>query len=436
MACLISSFSTDGFGHQLHARLSCMAAAAFLRNELALPVEYIRQPFHEAQHARPSELPLMVDYFAALEAGERALDGETMRVQRRPSASARPVMVDRQTGARVAEERADHFCSAGNLNSSFLFQLLTRTTEASRLCRPNTVYSGDNCFDILVCATGWPQGASVAAQMARASSVWALVSKELRARYLRVHMPPISLAHANRHGAWAAGVAVVREVESGSALHHSVTSIAVHIRRGDTVLQSHRHMGDAMLVYFNRTVDTLRKRYASLGHPARFTIVTDERKPHWICNQSDPRWRSNVTRVADAACKQAISPITGGHGTSFGTSSQRSAVHRLFEPLEDVVIADSSSLTEDFNTMVHSQVLVISLSSLSYAAALLRAGDAGGTIVAPTCMHQITNFLPMPSWDLALCCPELEREAVPHDMRGRRLGRSRGSRPRPLPSFC
>ena len=42
-ACLLSSHSTDGIGHQLHAKLSCVAAAAILREVHGVNAEYVRR---------------------------------------------------------------------------------------------------------------------------------------------------------------------------------------------------------------------------------------------------------------------------------------------------------------------------------------------------------------------------------------------------------
>ena len=429
--CLFSCVSADGIGHQAHARLSCLAAAALLREEAGKPgasitgarlsegaglsapaFEYIRQPWTMAEHSRPSELTSIRSLLGLIEAGARPFDSRTMSLVPRRSASLRP----------WHEERADHYCAMSNRNASLLVQWLHGQSRA--LCNPETVFSADNCFELLACGGRRDAEATLPELVSSASRAWARVGSEVQARYHAARPAPPS------HQAPAAVAGHGRRQ----------VSIAVHIRRGDTVRQTHRHMGDAMLAYFNRTVSMLRTRYARVGHVAKVTIVTDEDQPHWVYNQS-----SGLPSTSDAAYGPYLTG--GGFRTSFGTWSQRTAVRRLFGGQPHTAIADGAqggaSLERDLGTLVDADVLVISLSSLSYTAALLRVG---GTVVAPSCMHAFSIFVPLAHWELAECCPVSRGEALVETLadesfsrdQGRRLSRTRrgaGTLPPPQPSF-
>ena len=60
-------------------------------------------------------------------------------------------------------------------------------------------------------------------------------------------------------------------------------------------------------------------------------------------------------------------------------------------------------LEVDLALMVHADVFVMSLSSVSYVAALLRGSNV---VVAPDCMRNATQFQPFRTWDAAPCCTE------------------------------
>jgi len=377
-----------------------------------------------------------------------------MTLERRPSASLRP----------FGEEKAEHFCDPSNLNTSMLVQW--RASVGRAACKANTVLTADNCFDLMVCSaqlrhtTMLRARATVPALIDSATQAWARIAADVQARYESAHgRPPLAvLADADdasddaSSGASDAASAKQQRTRASSAAQppavsvtRHVSIVAVHIRRGDTVLQQHRHMGDTMLRYFNRTMSVLRERYAHAdGRPgARFVIVTDEHKPHWVFNQT-----TQLPPSSDDAYSHFFHAASGGYGTSFGTWSQRTAVHRLFGSQPDVAIADGTTLTEDFETLVHADVFVMSLSSLSYTAALLRAGSAAGAVIAPGCMHAITTFVPLASWELAECCPAASAAAAadsstgppPPSGSGRRLshrhvGVTTGAPP-PPPTFC
>ena len=365
-----------------------------------------------AEHSRPSELTSIRSLLGLIEAGARPFDSRTMSLVPRRSASLRP----------WHEERADHYCAMSNRNASLLVQWLHGQSRA--LCNPETVFSADNCFELLACGGRRDAEATLPELVSAASRAWARVGSEVQARFHAARPAPPS------HQAPAAVAGHGRRQ----------VSIAVHIRRGDTVRQTHRHMGDAMLAYFNRTVSMLRTRYARVGHVAKVTIVTDEDQPHWVYNQS-----SGLPSTSDAAYGPYLTG--GGFRTSFGTWSQRTAVRRLFGGQPHTAIADGAqggaSLERDLGTLVDADVLVISLSSLSYTAALLRVG---GTVVAPSCMHAFSIFVPLAHWELAECCPVSRGEALVETLadesfsrdQGRRLSRTRrgaGTLPPPQPSF-
>ena len=115
--------------------------------------------------------------------------------------------------------------------------------------------------------------------------------------------------------------------------------------------------------------------------------------------------------------------------------------------MADVSIIEPSSLTDDVTRLVYADVLVISLSSLSYAAAMLRDDlAADGVVVAPACMADLTIMLPLPRWELAPCCPNTSNSSDEHDRQAppqaqqrhaRRLSRRTRAPPRPPPlGFC
>jgi len=323
---------------------------------------------------------------------------------RRPSAALRP----------YHEERVDHFCHPSNLNASLLIQW---TLGRPPSCEAGDVLTADNCFDLLVCGGRQDESSgrepTLQELVAGTSRVWAHVASRVRAQFLSAHPRPSTIRAQRGHA----------------------VKVAVHIRRGDTVLQTHRHMGDAMLLYFNRTMSMLRTRYAQAGRAVHFIIVTDEQKSHWVYNQT-----SRLPLDSDEAYAHFLHPASGGFGTSFGTFSQRTAVHRLFGPQPDTTIADGATLIEDFNTMLHADVLVMSLSSLSLSAAFLRPS---GSVIAPACMHTISTFVPLGSWELFDCCPRSSPGSVAPmastGSQGRRLSRGRGrvaSAPPKPPSFC
>ena len=256
--------------------------------------------------------------------------------------------------ARHVGRAADWQAPCTNASLSFLMSVRGRT----QVCSSTGVYVGE-CFDYIYCREAAAPG-SLAVMMQR-------VLPALQAAYVAERPPPAS---RNR---WA-----------------GVTHVVVHVRRGDVAHRRERfrlYMGDPMLAYFERTMNGLRAELSGVGdptlhapprhltRPARFTVITD-------------------------------------------ASDSDGAVWRTFRNASDVYVRKGGNLVDDFDLLVHADVLVLSLSSFSFAAAWL----ARGAVVAPSCMSYIGDplpppplpgsfgHLPLPHWRRSPCCPtELRR---------------------------
>ena len=125
-----------------------------------------------------------------------------------------------------------------------------------------------------------PRGRVAGRESLRATALWARVAPEMQARFHAAHpAPPASTT--------------------------GTTQVAVHVRRGDTVLQRHRHMGDAMLRYFNRTISMLRARYHGTARPARASRPTRG-------DRSWRRWRGSFDRGVENERRGGRAGIAAG----------------------------------------------------------------------------------------------------------------------------
>jgi hypothetical protein len=335
--CLISSRSTDGVGNQLYSKLACMAAI----DKLLDAAEYVHQPITVADHENrlrsrsrrdraPTPAELNRAFSEPIEACNVTLYKRHMRRIYRPGSAVKPH--GQMSGKKW-------LCDAAARRSSMLWNLTTRTGGSS--CEPGVVYSGHSCMDYAHCTSTFGE-----------STYQLQPSACVRAAFHSAHATP-------------------REFDRNR------TNIAVHVRRGDVhrdgAARALGYDGVSKGGYFDRTMDSLRREFATTTHPAHFWLLSDER---------------------------------GGEAHLAALARRRADV--TLPPAEA-----NRSVIADFGKMLRCDVLVLSPSALSHAAALLK-GNASA-VVAPDCWTfagasgapevQMSNFAVLPHWRRSACCP-------------------------------
>lgn len=128
--CYISSYGTDGIGHQMEAKISCLATAIFLNNKSATTGtwSYIHQPVVSVEHGQnPSELEELFGFSKVI---TDIFDSETM------------IKVPRDSVGPCRQHPDDMILDLNALCSS-------KGTPGDE--GKAAVHSSDNCWDIFYC---------------------------------------------------------------------------------------------------------------------------------------------------------------------------------------------------------------------------------------------------------------------------------------------
>ena len=318
--CQLSSASSDGFGHQLDAKLSCIAVAH------RIGMRYVHVPFRGSAHGEnlaPLEVHVGLNRSFQLNS---IGDHPRWNSRQRAAPSWWPAPYGRH-GA----------CSGKPYLYSWLLQmdLVRHNASAYRpaLCCTNVVYINDNCWDYFICHPHWP-------------GLWNDVKPRVQQAYFSTPKPDPEWLHGF-------------ELQQPNA---------------------------------RQRVQALRSAVKVVVH-ARFDDVAHNRLP--------PNWYANTI-------KQALQSVAAGRRQHAVVRIQTNGKPRDIEPilslldgptLARVVIdwAANTSLSLAFHRMVISDVLVMSRSSLSNAAALL----SDGIVYFPLCWA--SDRRPMPHWRQLPC---------------------------------
>lgn len=216
---IATSLSSDGFGHQLDAKFSCVAAAA------VLGLQYVHTPFLKPQSPKPWDDPSQFeDVVRFSEAFPRWQPGQKM-VRRRPGASPWWPMGNQVPGFLLAK-----LCQAEYASTWF-----GRVEQKNISCCREVVYHNDNCFDFFNCHGSWP-------------ALWHMAAPALR----RLYKPPVM-----PRPPWASG--------------SQSRDVVLHVRRGDV---SPRLFLSAE--YYSRAIGMLRAEVTNSSQPPpRFRIETN-----------------------------------------------------------------------------------------------------------------------------------------------------------------
>lgn len=193
-SCTISQRGWDGFGHQLEAKLSCIATAE------ALNLSYVHIPFRRIR-LRPGATSDFDDAtqfegFIGLDSIHPSWRSGMRSHARVPGAPTWWPWRDAVYGGGL------HLRCHESARTTSWFGRLERGAER---CCAEHVYTGDSCFDHFYCAPGWP-------------AIWERVAPWLRGHYMAVAKPDTQ---------WDARFAPSTE---GSSQRHA--HVAVHFRRG------------------------------------------------------------------------------------------------------------------------------------------------------------------------------------------------------------
>lgn len=126
--CLISSRGSDGVGHQLEAKLSCIATAAALDD-----LQYVHSPMASAEHATN---PFDFEDFLGLQKSFRDLEA----VHDAVLVDGNPLIRERMPLPRVGRCRDASWFNAD------------RRIPQCRNATPGTVFLADNCWDFFYCS--------------------------------------------------------------------------------------------------------------------------------------------------------------------------------------------------------------------------------------------------------------------------------------------
>jgi hypothetical protein len=138
--CKLSSGSWDGFGHQLDAKLSCIAVAAHLG------IEYIHVPFRGHAHGTRSQMEALESMLGFNESFRQSDPGLRIQPRQRAAPSWWPAPYGR-SGA----------CSGKPYQLGWLRQMELLHNNASWApCCKDVLYHNDNCWDYFHCHPDWP----------------------------------------------------------------------------------------------------------------------------------------------------------------------------------------------------------------------------------------------------------------------------------------
>ena len=213
--CQIGSESWDGFGHQLDAKLSCIAVAA------ASDADYIHIPIHSGNK---STVEQHVNDFLSIGGrhGYRQWDDRSLSDGRSHRS--------RQSSSPWWARKDDSYCNLIFNNSWF-----PRSQRGNLTCCREHVYVADNCWDAFNCHPNWP-------------GIWDNVAPAVREQYQLLENP-----------AWD---------NNAPARQSSLPVVVVHYRCGGDVpgtnVQRRSLMRDD---YYARAVALLRREMQRSGHP-------------------------------------------------------------------------------------------------------------------------------------------------------------------------
>ena len=336
--CAIGQQSYDGFGHQLESKFTCIAAA------LIVGAEYVHVPFRGKAHG---ENVTEVEHFMGFASIFRTLNLSTgslsMRLRAPSPSSAWPF------------KRPCRYCmNKGNLTDtcgltyhkpSWLRRAESESAFRASTCCKDTVFVADNCNDVFNCHPDWP-------------GLWLRALPILHHLYYRIPKP---------NPAWTER-APLAPLPRARGSHASPSlwgaKVAIHVRLGD-VNERALPVG-----YYARAVEALRTELSggSFGGPPLFRIQTN-------------------------GLPADISMLRRKHRGALNGSDVIVDYSRYSPD-----IPRRSSLGLAFHRMVTADVLVLSRSALSMAAALL----SNGTVFFPRCWLEFRR--PLPHWRLWDCC--------------------------------
>lgn len=318
--CQLSSASSDGFGHQFDAKLSCIAVAH------RIGMKYVHVPFRGNAHGESSLAPLE----ALVGLNQSFWTGRTsagLRWNWRQRAA--PAWWPAPYGRRGA-------CSGKPYLYSWLLlmDLARHNASAHRpaLCCTNVLYTNDNCWDYFNCHPHWP-------------GLWNDVKPRVQQAYFSTPKPDPE---------WLHGFELQQpNVQQRVRAPGSAVRVAVHARFDD--------------VGHNRLPPTW---YAKAITQALDSVAAGRQHA--------------IVRIQTNGKPRDVEPIL--------TLLDRATLARVI-----VDWAANTSLSLAFHRMVISDVLVMSRSSLSNAAALL----SDGIVYFPSCWA--SDRRPMPHWRLLPC---------------------------------
>ena len=360
--CIISSRGADGIGHQLHAKLSCLAASS------ALPgVTYAKHPIFAAQYVSWHRSSIMASSAGRLSAKELdrsisqpiAMCGHKrwdQKLNRSFSRSGGHIFSDTGEGTwrhsllpRAAGTSNTLSCKlqrqSDKRGSSMLWWLWNHT---SHRCPPLPrgrglpIFFGDNCWDLTGCS-----------------------EDDLFTRWL-----------ASEGGACIRDAIVAANPRPDEFAEH--INVVLHMRRGDAIVRQ-RALGTSPAYYVSVLAEVARM------HPkAQF----------WLASDTYFDVIAHTTKEAD-----------GGHAFGGKSVTERTAeletaaleADRLgLRRLRRQLYTMKANLTQvdvltDFRRMLHADVLVLGASSLSYSAGLLAFGR-GKKVIAPACWPTVAEL--------------------------------------------
>ena len=316
--CQLSSASSDGFGHQLDAKLSCIAVAH------RVGMKYVHTPFRGSAHGE--DLALLEVHVGLNRSFWPKPAGLRWNSRQRAAPSWWPAPYGRR-GA----------CSGKPYLYSWLLlmDLARHNASAHRpaLCCTSVVYTNDNCWDYFNCHPHWP-------------GLWNDVKPRVQRAYFSTPKPDPEWLHG-----------------------------------------------------FELQQPNVRQRVQALGSTVR--VVVHARFDDVGHNRLPPNWYANTIT-------QALDSVAAGRRQHAVVRIQTNGKPRDIEPilslldgatLARVVVdwAANTSLSLAFHRMVISDVLIMSRSSLSNAAALL----SDGIVYFPLCWA--SDRRPMPHWRQLPC---------------------------------
>ena len=343
--CAIGQQSYDGFGHQLESKFTCIASA------LVVGAEYVHVPFRGKAHGEDvKEFEDLMGFASTFRTVNRT-GNQSKRLsirQRAPSPSSawpfkRPCRYCMNKG------NLSETCRLTYHKSSWLRRVESEPSFRASACCADTVFVADNCYDVFNCHLDWP-------------GLWHRALPLVHSLYFRTPKPSPAWTEGVTEGALL--LAPLQEHARSSAATRWGAKVAIHLRLGD-VNERALPVG-----YYARAVEALRRELSgsTFGGPPLFRIQTN-------------------------GLPADVSMMRRKHRSALNTSDVIVDYSRYSPD-----IARRSSLGLAFHRMVTADVLVLSRSALSMAAALL----SNGTVLFPRCWLEFRR--PLPHWRLWDCC--------------------------------